>query len=68
MATGAGADRYSEGMRRSFGKPVGTAARVRKKQNLIKVKVPLDSEEIVKGALKKASKKFPCSCIIKGLI
>jgi len=27
MATGAGADRFQEGMRRSFGKPMGTAAR-----------------------------------------
>jgi large subunit ribosomal protein L10e len=30
MATGAGADRVQSGMRGAFGKPVGTAARIRK--------------------------------------
>ena len=30
IATGAGADRISEGMRAAFGKPVGTAARIKR--------------------------------------
>ncbi len=29
LATGAGADRFQKGMRRAFGKPIGTAARVK---------------------------------------
>ena len=59
MATGAGADRFSEGMRRSFGKPVGQAARIRADQNLFLIKVPSNSEKIVKDALKRAIKKLP---------
>lgn len=30
IATGAGADRFQEGMSRAFGKPIGTAARISK--------------------------------------
>jgi len=60
LATGAGADRFSQGMRKSFGKPIGSAARVKKSQNLIMVRA--NSEEVVREALKRASKKFPCSC------
>ena len=59
MATGAGADRFSEGMRRSFGKPIGQAARVKANQKLFLVKVPNNSENIVKDAFKRAIKKLP---------
>src|SRR4030042_4133360 len=34
IATGAGADRISDGMRAAFGKPVGTAARVSRGQSI----------------------------------
>ena len=34
IATGAGADRYSQGMRQSFGKPAGTAVQVKVNQRL----------------------------------
>ncbi|MBR9681503.1 MAG: 50S ribosomal protein L16 [Candidatus Altiarchaeota archaeon] len=37
MATGAGADRFQRGMRKSFGKPVGFAARVRKNTKVMSV-------------------------------
>ena len=37
QATGAGADRVSEGMRLAFGKAVGTAARVRPSQKIFSV-------------------------------
>src|SRR3989304_2702951 len=37
MATGAGADRFQSGMRESFGKPIGTAARVRAGQTLMEI-------------------------------
>jgi large subunit ribosomal protein L10e len=59
MATGAGADRFSEGMRRSFGKPIGQAARVRAKQNIFMIRVPANSELIVKKAFSRTSKKLP---------
>jgi len=65
MATGAGADRFSEGMRKSFGKPLGTAARVKVNQKIFMVRVPNNSEKIVKGAFEKASKKLPGAYRIK---
>ena len=37
MATGAGADRFQRGMRKSFGKPIGYAARVRKNAKVLSV-------------------------------
>ena len=58
MATGAGADRFSEGMRRSFGKPIGQAARVRTNQKVFMVKVSSNSEKFVKDAFDRASKKI----------
>ena len=59
QATGAGADRVSQGMRGAFGKPVGTAARVEVGQALVEVGV--DARDFLKGkeALRKSSYKFP---------
>ncbi len=62
QATGAGADRLSEGMRRSFGKTVGNAARVKSGQPVIKVWVDEDDEVSAKEALRKASMKLPSPC------
>lgn len=59
MATGAGADRISSGMSMSFGRPVGTAARVRRGSVIITVRVPKAGEEKAKEALRKASHKIP---------
>ena len=39
LATGAGADRMSTGMKKSFGKTIGVAARVHKGQTLVTVNV-----------------------------
>jgi len=64
MATGAGADRFSEGMRHSFGRPIGQAARVRAGQRIMAVQAPENSLEIVKGALERAIKKLPGECMI----
>ena len=58
LATGAGADRFSDGMRRSFGKPIGQAARIRKEQKIFMVQVPENSEVFVKEAFERASKKL----------
>ncbi len=62
QATGAGADRLSEGMRSAFGKKVGTAARVDGDQQIIKVWVDEDAHEVAKEALRKASMKLPTPC------
>jgi len=58
IATGAGADRYSQGMARAFGKPVGTAVQVRKEQKLVMVCVNKKNLDIAKQALKKFSSKI----------
>jgi len=65
QATGAGADRVSQGMRASFGKTVGTAARVKSKQIIISVETFEKNIEFAKNALKKASSKLPTPCNIK---
>ncbi|HHD15147.1 MAG TPA: 50S ribosomal protein L16 [Euryarchaeota archaeon] len=59
QATGAGADRVSQGMRKSFGKNVGTAARVKSGQEVITLQVPAQMETHAKIALRKASQKLP---------
>jgi large subunit ribosomal protein L10e len=62
MATGAGADRISSGMRMAFGKPVGTAARVHIGEIIMVGKVDRASAKTMKDALKKASIKLPTPC------
>lgn len=59
QATGAGADRVSQGMRRAFGKNIGTAARVKIGQELMTISVPPQFETQAKIALRKASQKLP---------
>ncbi len=67
MATGAGADRFSQGMRQSWGKPIGQAARIYKGGIIMTARVPEGKEDIVKEALDRASKKLPGACrVIKG--
>ena len=65
LAAGAGADRMSTGMKKSFGKSIGTAARVKEGQTLMEVRVDKANIKIAKEALSRASKKFPCSCKIQ---
>ena len=64
QATGAGADRVSQGMRASFGKAVGTAARVNSNQILMTVETLEKNIDFAKQALKKAASKLPTSCKI----
>ena len=61
LASGAGADRMSTGMKKSFGKIIGCAARIRQKQTILQVRVNRDNIKIAKEALKRSSKKLPCS-------
>jgi len=65
QATGAGADRVSMGMRKSFGKAVGTAARVQSGQPLITIRTNRSHFVTAKGALRRAGMKLPTPCSIK---
>jgi large subunit ribosomal protein L10e len=64
LASGAGADRMSTGMKMSFGKPIGTAAQVHVGDILFEVRVLEKDIKSAKLALQRASKKLPCSCRI----
>ena len=59
-ATGAGADRLSQGMSMSFGKPVSVAARINEGTDVFEVKVigNAASLSVAKEALKRASSKI----------
>lgn len=59
QATGAGADRVSEGMRLSFGKAVGTAARVQEKQRIFTIWTSPQHVEKAKYALLHGGHKLP---------
>ena len=62
MATGAGADRISSGMSHAFGKPVGTAARVKPGQIIVTIKVNSQNAQSISkahDALRKAGMKLP---------
>lgn len=59
QATGAGADRVSQGMRASFGIAVGTAARVKPNQVIMSIETTEDFIEQAKSALRKAGMKIP---------
>jgi len=64
QATGAGADRVSQGMRASFGGAVGTAARVKPNQVIIAVQTLEKNVDFAKEALNKAASKLPSNCKI----
>src|SRR4030043_529821 len=59
MIFGAHADRLQQGMRRSFGTAIGTAAKVEVGQAIITVKVKASAAEIAKESLKRGSAKLP---------
>ena len=65
IAAGAGADRFSTGMQKAFGKPVGLAAQIKKGQTVFSVSVNKGSLTLAKDALRKAKNKFPCSFLIE---
>lgn len=64
LATGAGADRVSSGMRNSFGKNIGTAARVERGQAVISIRCNPSGFNLAKKALWKASMKIGSPCYI----
>src|SRR6056297_2836746 len=65
QATGAGADRVSDGMRQSFGKIVGTAARIQEGERLFTAYCEVDQAEEVKEAFRRAYNKISPPCRIK---
>ena len=62
LASGAGADRMSTGMKKSFGKPIGLAAQVKKNQKIFSAYVDEPFLEIAKKAVDRAKHKIPCGC------
>jgi large subunit ribosomal protein L10e len=64
MIFGAHADRLQQGMRRSFGTAIGTAAKVEVDQTIITVKVKAGQETVAKESLKRGSAKLPIPCKI----
>ena len=64
LATGAGADRVSSGMRNAFGKNVGVAARVESDQAVYTVRCNPSVFKAAKDALWRASMKLPSPCYI----
>ena len=64
LATGAGADRVSEGMRLAFGKAVGTAARVDKGQIIFTTYTTSQYIDKAKFAMKSGGHKLPSPAYI----
>lgn len=67
QATGAGADRVSDGMRQSFGKVVGTAARIEAGDNIFTAYCNPEDADVVKDAFRRAYNKMspPCRIVVE---
>ena len=65
LAAGAGADRFSTGMQKAFGKPTGQAARIKKGHVIFEARVDKANVNLAKKALTRAKTKLPCSCRIE---
>lgn len=65
LASGAGADRMSTGMKCSFGKPIGIAARIRKGQVMFQIDTNKTHLEVAKDALRRAGSKLPMGTSIE---
>jgi large subunit ribosomal protein L10e len=61
----AGADRLSQGMRRSFGRPTERAAMVQGNQPILAIYAMESGVETAKKALMRASKKLPLPCRVE---
>ena len=62
LAGVAQADRYYEGMRKPFGRPIGRAALVDDDQVIIRIDVDEDDIDEARKALERATHKMPVSC------
>jgi len=65
LASGAGADRMSTGMKMSFGKVIGIAARVKKGKEIFTVSVDEANLEKVRTGIAKAAHKLPSSFTVQ---
>ncbi|WP_331234706.1 50S ribosomal protein L16 [Natronorarus salvus] len=65
QATGAGADRVSDGMRQSFGKVVGTAARIGAEERVFTIWCDVEDADVAKEALRRAYNKIAPPCRIE---
>jgi large subunit ribosomal protein L10e len=67
QATGAGADRVSDGMRQAFGKPVGTAARTDADERLFTIWCEVEQADVAKEAFRRAYNKIspPCRIVVE---
>lgn len=68
IAAGAGADRFSTGMQKAFGKPIGIAAQIKRGQVIFQLSVDKANLALAKSALERASKKLPCNCGIQMML
>lgn len=59
LASGAGADRLSTGMKMSFGKTIGIAARLKVGQEVMRIDVGKQHTDLAKEALRRAKSKLP---------
>lgn len=64
LASGAGADRMSTGMKKSFGKTIGVAAQFKQGQAIMSVAVNKNNILVAKEAMRRAKNKMPCGCSI----
>lgn len=64
QATGAGADRVSDGMRQAFGKVVGTAARIPRNDRIFTAWCEPEQAPVVKDAFRRAYNKISPPCRI----
>ncbi|MBW2989435.1 50S ribosomal protein L16 [Candidatus Woesearchaeota archaeon] len=65
LAAGAGADRFSTGMQKSFGKPIGSAIRVKKGEKIVSISVSKQNIGTAKKGLERFRKKIPGSYLIE---
>lgn len=65
MLNVAQADRFQDGMSRPFGKPIGTAARVKTNQTILTMDVNEGGLEAAREAAKLGKAKLPMVCRIK---
>lgn len=62
LASGAGADRLSTGMKHSFGKCIGVAAQVKKGQEMYSVWTSKEHVRLAREVLRRAAHKLPVKC------
>jgi len=70
IATGAGADRFSQGMRKAFGRPSGKAALVKKGQRVFVAQINNNPDhiKIAREALKRGSSKIRCKTAVEVVV